>query len=113
MCGRFTLAASPDAVKEFFGLTETPDWSPRYNIAPTQAAPTVVFIADRGQRNFRLLHWGLIPFWAKDPTIGSRLINARAETAATKPSFRAAFKQRRCLVIGDGYYEWQARLGEK
>lgn len=113
MCGRFTLAASPDAVKEFFGLAETPHWSPRYNIAPTQAAPTVVFNADRNQRGFRLLRWGLIPSWAKDPTIGSRLINARAETAATKPSFRAAFKHRRCLVIADGFYEWQARPDQK
>ena len=107
MCGRFTLVAAPEAVAESFDLVTPPEISPRSNIAPTQPAPTIVAIGDRAPRSFRLLRWGLIPSWAKDAGIGARMINARAETIAEKPAFRSAFKNRRCLVIADGFYEWQ------
>jgi putative SOS response-associated peptidase YedK len=113
MCGRFTLATAPEIVAEFFELTVVPDLSPRYNIAPTQAAPAVLLTPERAQRVLRPLRWGLIPGWAKDPTIGNRMINARAETAAEKPAFRSAFRQRRCLVVSDGFYEWKKGPGRK
>ena len=91
---------------ELFELVEMPEITPRYNIAPTQ--PVVAVHASEGAgRNCEMMHWGLIPSWADDPAIGTRMINARAETVATKPSFRSAFRQRRCLVVADGFYEWQ------
>lgn len=98
---------------EFFELVDTPTVSPRYNIAPTQAVGVVRRDRDRDIRRFDLMHWGLIPSWAKDPTIGNRMINARSETAATKPSFRSAVKYRRCLLPTDGFYEWKAIAGQK
>lgn len=106
MCGRYTLLRGADAVAERFeaycgGLS----FGPRYNIAPTQAAPIVVE-ADQG-RQLLLARWGLIPFWARDPAIGDRLINARAETIAEKPSFKHAFARRRCIVPATGFYEWK------
>ncbi|MFH1107726.1 MAG: SOS response-associated peptidase [Planctomycetota bacterium] len=113
MCGRFTLATAPEIVAEFFELTAVPDLSPRYNIAPTQSAPAILLTLERAQRVFRPLRWGLIPGWAKDPTIGNRMINARAETVAEKPAFRSAFRQRRCLVVSDGFYEWRKGPGRK
>ena len=113
MCGRFTLATAPEIVAEFFELTAVPDLSPRYNIAPTQSAPAILLTPELAQRVFRPLRWGLIPGWAKDPTIGNRMINARAETAAEKPAFRSAFRQRRCLVVSDGFYEWKKGPGRK
>jgi putative SOS response-associated peptidase YedK len=107
MCGRFTLARSPEDVARAFGLDEVPHFPHRYNIAPSQPVGVVV----RGQHStkpeFRLMGWGLIPSWAKDPAIGAKLINARSETVTEKPSFRAAFKYRRCLIPADGFYEWQ------
>jgi putative SOS response-associated peptidase YedK len=106
MCGRFTLIAPGEAVAELFDLSETPELAPRYNIAPTQPIAAVRYNSDKGKREFTHFYWGLIPSWSKDPTIGSRMINARSETAAEKPSFRAAFKYRRCLVPTDGFYEW-------
>ncbi|MBD2462653.1 SOS response-associated peptidase [Oscillatoria sp. FACHB-1407] len=106
MCGRFSLGQTGKAIAETFQLSVEPDVMPRYNIAPTQPAPVVLAMADE-PRHFQLLYWGLIPSWAKDPKMGARLINARAETVAEKPSFRAAFKRRRCLVVTDGFYEWQ------
>jgi putative SOS response-associated peptidase YedK len=113
MCGRFTLATAPEIVAEFFELTAVPDLTPRYNIAPTQSAPAVLLTPERAQRVLRPLRWGLIPGWAKDPTIGNRMINARAETVAEKPAFRSAFRQRRCLVVSDGFYEWKKGPGRK
>jgi len=113
MCGRFTLATPPEIVAEFFELTAAPDLSPRYNIAPTQPAPAILLTPERAQRLFRPLRWGLIPSWARDPTIGNRMINARAETVAEKPAFRSAFRQRRCLVVSDGFYEWKKGPGRK
>ena len=107
MCGRFTLRTPANLLIEQFQLTAIPDLSPRYNIAPTQQAPVVRVATDASQREFVMLHWGLVPSWAKDPKMGNRMINARSETVATKPSFRAAFRRRRCLVIADGYYEWK------
>ena len=112
MCGRFTLTQDPDAFDERFSFTG-PDlgWVASYNIAPTQQ---VVTVTSEGEQNrAQLMRWGLVPFWAKDPSIGSRMINARAETLAEKPSFRTAFKKRRCLVLADGFYEWKRDDGRK
>ncbi|MBX9791971.1 MAG: SOS response-associated peptidase [Pirellulales bacterium] len=108
MCGRFTLRSSPRVVAELFGLDEVPNWEPRYNVAPSQLVPVVQKRAEDRGRHLDLVHWGLVPFWADDPAIGNRLINARSDTAATKPAFRAAMRERRCLVVADGFYEWQA-----
>jgi putative SOS response-associated peptidase YedK len=106
MCGRFTLTQSPDAIAQAFGI-EVPNFPPRYNIAPSQPVGVVVPSAGQQKRQFRLMQWGLIPSWAKDASIGSKLINARSETVHEKPSFRSAFKYRRCLIVADGFYEWQ------
>jgi putative SOS response-associated peptidase YedK len=117
MCGRFALIDSGEALAETFELSQAPPVAPRYNIAPTQPVAAVRMTPHRGQdaqqRELALLHWGLIPSWAKDPTMGSRLINARSETAAEKPSFRTAYKYRRCLVPASGFYEWQKVNGRK
>ncbi len=107
MCGRFTLAVEKIIVQQALGLETTPaDLPPRYNIAPSQPVG-VVTNDDPTALNF--YKWGLVPFWAKDPAIGNKLINARSETAHEKPSFREALKQRRCLIPASGFYEWQAR----
>jgi putative SOS response-associated peptidase YedK len=111
MCGRFTLFASPETIQAEFDLSEVPaHLTPRYNIAPTQA---VAVIANHAERRLELFQWGLIPSWAKDPSIGSRMINARAETLAEKPSFRTALRKRRCLILADGFYEWRKDSGGK
>ena len=102
MCGRYTLKTDARQIQAELGLDETPALQPRYNIAPTQAAPIVV---EPGK--LTLAQWGLIPHWAPDATIAGRLINARADTLEEKPAFREAFKRRRCLVVADGFYEWQ------
>lgn len=104
MCGRFTLTQPSSAIAEQFELPQVPAWQPRYNIAPTQ--PVAVVVRTREERQVELFHWGLIPSWAKDLKMGARMINARAETLAEKPSFRHAFRKQRCLVIADGFYEW-------
>jgi putative SOS response-associated peptidase YedK len=113
MCGRFTLRASPELLLEEFDLVECPLFPPRYNIAPTQTVPIVRLRHDGAGREAVPMRWGLIPFWAKDRKIGSRMINARADSLATKPAFRAAFKQRRCLVPADGFYEWKQGVTPK
>ena len=117
MCGRFTLRTPASAIAEQFSLLEVPDLQPRFNIAPTQ--PVAVVRVDSplplgeaqgarfAQRELVFLHWGLVPSWADDPKIGNRMINARAETAAEKPSFRTAMRRRRCLIVADGFYEWK------
>ncbi len=110
MCGRYTLRASGERLAEAFGLSEVPSLFPRYNIAPTQAVPVIrVLRANPATKGRELvpLRWGLIPSWADDPAIGNRLINARSETVADKPSFRGAFRNRRCLIPADGFYEWK------
>src|ERR1022692_1361585 len=107
MCGRFTLTTDVKILAERFGTSppaELNSVAPRYNIAPTQA---VIVVDDDGQRRMTTMRWGLIPSWAKDPAIGNRMINARAETLAEKPSFRAALKKRRCIIPADGFFEWQ------
>ena len=101
------MTAPGEVVAEFFELAEPPTLSPRYNIAPTQPAPAVVFDRLARGRRFKLLRWGLIPPWAKGPGIGSRMINARAETVAAKPAYRSALRYRRCLIVADGFYEWR------
>ncbi|CAN5708233.1 SOS response-associated peptidase [soil metagenome] len=106
MCGRFSLKASPDDLRKTLGTEPPAGYRPRYNIAPTQDVLSLVL--DGGSRTARMLRWGLIPFWAEDPRIGNRMINARAETVAQKPAFRNAFSRQRCLVVADGFYEWQA-----
>jgi putative SOS response-associated peptidase YedK len=113
MCGRFALFTSPEALARLFGVAEAPALEPRYNIAPTQNIAAVRIAPERKAREWALLRWGLVPFWAADPRIGSRLINARSETAAEKPAFRHAFRLRRCLVPADGFYEWQRLAREK
>src|SRR5271157_5522444 len=111
MCGRFVLMSPGKLLAERFDLEEVPDLKPRYNIAPTQMVAVVRLEKETGRRRLDLLRWGLIPFWSKDPSIGNRLINARAESAAEKPAFRSAFKSGRCLVPADGYYEWKKGKG--
>lgn len=107
MCGRFALTADLDAVIRRFWVSkssgESAAWFLRYNIAPTQ---TVIVVGDDGARYLTRMRWGLIPSWAKDPTIGNRMINSRAETVATRRAFRTALRKRRCLVVGDGFYEF-------
>lgn len=105
MCGRYTLSAPGDAVAELLELETAPRLEPRYNIAPTQEA-AVLRLVD-GNRELSPLRWGLVPFWAADPAIGSRMINARSETAADKPAFRTGLRRKRCLVPADGFYEWR------
>ncbi len=107
MCGRFTLRTPANRLVERFMLDAAPKLSPRYNVAPTQNVAAMRRPTEDAGRQLVLLRWGLIPSWAKDPSIGYRMINARAESVAEKPSFRTAFKRRRCLVLADGYYEWR------
>ena len=113
MCGRFTLGATAATLAAQFDLATVPTWTPRYNIAPTQEVLVVLQPSPQANREARLHRWGLIPPWAKDPSIGNRMINARAETVATKPAFRRAFKERRCLLLADGLYEWQRQERRK
>jgi putative SOS response-associated peptidase YedK len=112
MCGRFTLRTPNQILLEVFDLPEAPDFPLRYNIAPTQDVATLRWNSD-AQRELAFMHWGLVPFWAKEPTIGSRMINARCETVAEKPAFRHAFRRRRCLIPTDGYYEWKKLENKK
>lgn len=115
MCGRYVLTTPGEVLAQIFATAPPPEELleailPRYNIAPTQKVP-IVRQAASGERELALAQWGLVPHWAKDPAIGNKLINARAETAAEKPSFRDAMKRRRCLIPADGFYEWQ-KLGK-
>ncbi|MBG1266079.1 SOS response-associated peptidase [Nostoc sp. WHI] len=113
MCGRFTLNQSAAALAQVFHVQEVQDLAAEYNIAPTRMVATVLQNPESEKREFKQLHWGLIPSWAKDSRMGVKLINARAETVAEKPAFRSAFKHRRCLVLADGFYEWQRQQGKK
>ncbi|MEX2492732.1 MAG: SOS response-associated peptidase [Nitrospirales bacterium] len=107
MCGRFTRKESLQHLAELLGLPTPPPLAPRYNIAPSQLVACVRTNAEAKDREWVELKWGLVPSWAKDPSIGNKLINARGETVSEKPSFRHAFKQQRCLVLADGFYEWK------
>ena len=106
MCGRFLLTAPVEAVQRLFGFPELPNLTARYNVAPGQAVAAMRLEADR-QRHFVWLRWGLVPSWSRPDRPVTPLINARAETVAEKPSFRAAFRARRCVVFADGFYEWR------
>jgi putative SOS response-associated peptidase YedK len=108
MCGRFTLKTSKAKIAELIGSSKSlPLFEPRFNIAPSQPVLAVRIDSESGEREGTFLKWGLIPSWAKEPSIGNNLANARADTVAEIPAFRSAFKKRRCLVISDGFYEWQ------
>lgn len=107
MCGRFTLRTPSHILLPQYSLNDEVDFLPRYNIAPTQSVVAIRRSRASEERQLAMLKWGLVPFWAKDPSIGNRMINARAETVASKPSFRIPFRRRRCLILADGYYEWQ------
>ncbi len=113
MCGRYTLSQPSDIVTELGVEGSGMELAPRYNIAPTQNAPIVRPDKAGEKKELALLRWGLIPFWAKDAKIGNRMINARAETVAEKPSFKAALRRRRCVVLADGFYEWRKMRGGK
>lgn len=118
MCGRYTQLRSWSELVDLYRITGNPtppNLAARYNIAPTQSVPIVRHGGgdDPAGRELAMVRWGLIPFWAKDASMGTKTINARAETAADKPAFRAAFRRRRCLVVADGFYEWQSRGGRK
>src|ERR1022692_168459 len=106
MCGRYRLSRRRQLIQEYFDTTGEVDWEPRYNIAPSQSAGIIRQDRAKPERRFWLARWGLIPHWAKDPSIGYKLINARSETVASKPSFRESFESRRCLIPANGFFEW-------
>jgi putative SOS response-associated peptidase YedK len=107
MCGRYKLSRRKQLVEEYFDCVSEQDWAPRFNIAPTQPIPVIRQHPKEPVRKLSLMKWGLVPSWAKDPSVGASMINARSETAGTKPAFRDAPKFRRCLIPADGFYEWQ------
>lgn len=118
MCGRFVSASPPDEVARYFGATVADETvldpgarEANYNVAPT--TDVLVVLEDGSTRQVAAHHWGLVPFWAKDPKVGNRMINARAETLATSGAFKHAFKKRRCIVPADGFYEWRRTPGQK
>jgi putative SOS response-associated peptidase YedK len=112
MCSRYSLTSPPEAVRAYFGYADTPNFPARYNIAPTQ--PIAVVARDReGVRRFRLMRWGLLPAFVKDPKTFPTLINARSEEVLAKPSFRNAMRYRRCLIPADGFYEWTGPKGKR
>ncbi len=112
MCGRYTVTTPAELVAEVFALAAVPELAPRYNVAPTQEAP-VVRRTGGGRRRLDLVRWGLVPTWADDPSIGNRLINARGESAATRPAYRLAWRRHRCLVVADGFFEWRSESGRR
>lgn len=111
MCSRYSLTSPPEAVRAYFAYRETPNFPARYNIAPTQAIPVICL--DQGMRSFRLMRWGLLPRFVKDPKTSPTLINARVESVTSKPAFREAFAHRRCLVPADAFYEWTGPKGAR
>lgn len=111
MCARYSLHQSNALIADLFDLQWEPELQPRYNIAPTTQVPAV--IEKDGKRELDFFKWGLVPSWAKDPSVGVKMINARSETASEKPSFRSAFKHRRCLIVADGFFEWHTENGKK
>ncbi len=113
MCGRFALNVSAEDLSQLFHVEGPPSLPRRYNVAPTQEVVALRRLPEAAGPEYALLRWGLVPSWAKDPSIGARMINARSETVAEKPSFRTAMKRRRCLVAASGFYEWQKTDGQK
>src|SRR5947199_6666510 len=115
MCGRYTSTTPPADLAAYFDVDEvvTSDLGRRYNVAPTDEVYAVAESASTGQRRLGTFKWGLVPFWAKDPSIGSRMINARAESLLDKPAFRQSFEGRRCIIPADGFYEWAEVPGRK
>jgi putative SOS response-associated peptidase YedK len=111
MCGRFVITSPPEAIRLLFGYLEQPNFPPRHNIAPTQPVPVVIL--ENGGRHFRLMRWGLIPAWVKDPRQVGLLFNARSETVLQKPAFKNAIRRRRSLIPADGYYEWHDQGGRR
>jgi putative SOS response-associated peptidase YedK len=111
MCGRFVITSPPEALRQIFGYIEQPNFPPRHNVSPTQPVPVVIL--EHGARHFRLMRWGLVPSWVKDPRKITLLINARSEGIVEKPAFKNAIRRRRALIPADGYYEWQATGGRK
>jgi len=108
MCGRYRLSRRKQIIEEHFdSVSGEEDWSPRYNIAPTQPVPVIRQHPKEPRRELSLMRWGLIPSWAKDPSVAAQMINARSETAGTKPAFRDPLTSRRCLIPADGFYEWK------
>lgn len=112
MCSRYNLTSPPEAVRAYFGYSDTPNFPARFNVAPTQAIP-VVLLDETGARRFRLMRWGLLPAFVKDPKKFPTLINARSEEVLHKPSFRHAVRRRRCLIPADGFYEWTGPKGKR
>jgi putative SOS response-associated peptidase YedK len=113
VCGRYRLSRRKQLVEEYFDSAGEEDWRPRYNVAPAQSVPVIRQNPKEPRRVWSLARWGLVPWWAKDPSVGASMINARSETAATKPAFRDALKFRRCLIPADGFYEWKGLGKEK
>ncbi len=113
MCGRFALATDKKVLEMLYDLELRNELTPRFNIAPSQQILAFRFLPESGKREPAFLKWGLVPFWSDDPAIGNRMINARAETAHKKPSFRDAFKKRRILIPASGFYEWKKSNGGK
>jgi putative SOS response-associated peptidase YedK len=113
MCGRFVSASTPDEIAKYFDVDQVSEASlePSYNVAPTNDVYTV--LQDGGLRRLEPMHWGLVPIWAKDPKIGSRMINARAETLAEKNAYKHAYRKKRCIIPVDGFYEWEKVPGQK
>ena len=113
MCGRYASSRNPDDLASYFTVEEPPDevLPPSYNVAPTD--PVYAVMERHEHRLLKVVRWGLVPSWAKDPKVGARFINARRETVGEKPAFRAAYQRRRCLVPADGYFEWQQQGGHK
>src|ERR1022692_5337118 len=105
VCGRYRLSRRKQVIEEYFDASGEEEWAPRYNIAPTQAIPVIRQHPKEPVRQLSLMRWGLIPSWAKDPSVAAKMINARSETAGTKPAFRDALKSRRCLIPADGFYD--------
>jgi putative SOS response-associated peptidase YedK len=111
MCGRYAITLPPESYRGFFGYPEQPNFPPRFNVAPTQPVPIVH--EEQDGRHFKLVRWGFLPSWVKNPKEFPLVINARGETLLTKPTFKAALKRRRCVFLADGFYEWQRRGKEK
>ncbi|TVR08858.1 MAG: SOS response-associated peptidase [Salinarimonadaceae bacterium] len=111
MCGRYAVTLAPEVYRAFYGYEDQPNFPPRFNIAPTQ--PVAVVVSDGGARRFRLMRWGFLPGWVKEPKGFPLLINARSETVAEKPAFRAAARRRRCVFLADAFFEWRRDGAEK